>query len=89
MLTMLPDFCCSICFTASCDTYRKPCKRFVETRVLKSSVVYSVKGFRNKNARIVDQHVDSAKSRYGSFHNLCGRARVADVPINECNIRGH
>src|SRR6267142_546705 len=44
MLTMLPDFCRNICFTASCDTYKKPA-RVVETRVLKSSVVYSVKGF--------------------------------------------
>src|ERR1700675_2014011 len=44
MLTMLPDFCRSICFTASCDTYKKPAS-VVETKVLKSSVVYSVKGF--------------------------------------------
>src|SRR5580692_9375535 len=41
---MLPDRCRNICFTASCDTYRKPAS-VVDTKVLKSSVVYSVKGF--------------------------------------------
>src|SRR5438105_15279079 len=41
---MLPDLCRNICFTVSCDTYRKPAS-VVETKVLKSSVVYSVKGF--------------------------------------------
>src|SRR5215813_7055709 len=43
-LMMLPDFCLNICCTASCDTERKPAS-VVETRALKSSVVYSVKGF--------------------------------------------
>jgi len=41
---MLPVFCRNICFTANWETYRNPA-RVVETKALKSSVVYSVKGF--------------------------------------------
>jgi len=87
MLTMLPDFCRSICFTASCDTYRKPAS-VVETRVLKSSVVYSVKGFGIKTPALLTSTSIRPNRDTAVSHNLCGRARVADVPINECNIRG-
>src|SRR5712692_6335193 len=43
-LTMLPLFCRNICFTANWETWRNPAS-VVETKALKSSVVYSVKGF--------------------------------------------
>src|SRR5258707_9727541 len=42
----------------------------------------------NKNTRIVYQHIDPAKSRYRRIHNRCGSAWLADVSINQCNIRG-
>src|SRR4029077_14540962 len=44
-------------------------------------------GLRNENTRIVDQHVDPAKLRYGSVHDLRGRASIADVSIDQRKIR--
>src|SRR5262249_33852929 len=45
-------------------------------------------GLRNKNARIVYQHIDPAKSRYGSIHNRRCRAWMTDVSVNQGQICG-
>jgi len=46
---------------------------------VKSSVVYSVEGFRNENTGIVDQHIDPAKLRDGSVTIFAAVASIADV----------